>query len=74
MPAERFGHMILGKGHSHDKHPSLASGDIETDRNAVVVVEPFTQLAHGVGKFPAFELYLDLAHHHRACFPNRIDP
>ena len=62
-PAERFGHLILGKGHSYNKDPPLASSDIETDRNAVIVVEPCAKLAHGVAKFPAFELHLDLAHH-----------
>jgi hypothetical protein len=58
--------MIFGKRHPYNKHPALASGYIETDRNAVVMVEPFAQFAHGIGKLPAFELHLNLAHNRLA--------
>jgi hypothetical protein len=72
MSAEHFGHMIFGEGHPNNKHPPLASGYIETDRNAVVMVEPFAEFAHGVGELPAFELHLNLAHNR--LLPEPINP
>jgi len=38
------------------------SGDVETDRNAVVMVEPFAQLVQGISEFPADKFDLDLVH------------
>src|SRR5437764_12081001 len=60
--AERIGHMSVRKQHPNDKHSSFSSGDVETDRNAVVMVEPFAQLVQGISEFPADKFDLDLVH------------
>ena len=63
MAEERISHLIVGEGHPYKQHSPLAPGNIETDRNGVIVIQPLPQLIHSVGQCPAFELHLDLTYY-----------
>jgi len=76
IPLEPLGQIVFPEFDADPKGVAVFSRDVEIRRDAVIVIEPFAQLAQRVGQFPPSQTQLYLAHyqpavHYRAPgFPN----
>src|SRR5436190_23440421 len=59
-PFKLLSRTLLGEDHPHQYAPPFLT-DVETHRYIVVVVEPYSQLAHRVGQLH-FEMYCNFVH------------